>query len=364
MLFLLLLLGIDLQTNIHKTCYASGLPLNTDNKQLCNSMCKYLLTSRSDNTCKKYFSYFTKWEQFIVSKGQKSLPADPVHVALYITHLLDHGSSYHVVVSCKYAIKWFHDLCGFPDPTCNSFVINLVESAKRNCISKPVKKDPISVEILQQLCNSYLSSNDLLVIRDLAMILLGFAGFLRFDELSSLRCNDICFKHEGLCIRILKSKTDQYREGNDIIISRGESAACPVAMLQRYFSVAEISHASDHFLFKPVFRSGSTCKLLYKNKPLKYIRTRECVLGRLKPFCGLHSLRAGGATTAANAGVNDGCWKRHGRWKSETAKDGYVADSLQSRLSVTKALKLWCIFPYIFYFSVATCPANCYYDFV
>ena len=42
---------------------------------------------------------------------------------------------------------------------------------------------------------------------------------------------------------------------------------------------------------------------------------------------GLHSLRAGGASAAANAAVNDRCWKRHGRWKSETSKDGYAADS-------------------------------------
>ena len=55
---------------------------------------------------------------------------------------------------------------------------------------------------------------------------------------------------------------------------------------------------------------------------------------------GLHSLRAGGATTAANAGVPDRLFKRHGRWRSETAKDGYVKDSREVLLSVTKSLKL------------------------
>ena len=55
---------------------------------------------------------------------------------------------------------------------------------------------------------------------------------------------------------------------------------------------------------------------------------------------GLHSLRAGGASAAANAGVNDRCWKRHGRWKSETSKDGYAADSLERRLEVSKKLGL------------------------
>ena len=52
----------------------------------------------------------------------------------------------------------------------------------------------------------------------------------------------------------------------------------------------------------------------------------------------LHSLRSGGATAAANAGVPDRLFKRHGRWRSENAKDGYVKDSLTSRLSVTKGL--------------------------
>ena len=30
--------------------------------------------------------------------------------------------------------------------------------------------------------------------------------------------------------------------------------------------------------------------------------------------------------------------KHHGRWSSDSAKDGYVKDSLSSRLSVSKAL--------------------------
>lgn len=54
----------------------------------------------------------------------------------------------------------------------------------------------------------------------------------------------------------------------------------------------------------------------------------------------LHSLRSGGATAAANAGVNDRCWKRHGRWKGDNSKDRYVADSLDSRLSVSKLLSI------------------------
>jgi len=55
----------------------------------------------------------------------------------------------------------------------------------------------------------------------------------------------------------------------------------------------------------------------------------------------LHSLRAGEASAAANAKVPVHLFKRHGRWKSENAKDGYVKDSIESRLEVSKRLGLY-----------------------
>jgi len=53
-----------------------------------------------------------------------------------------------------------------------------------------------------------------------------------------------------------------------------------------------------------------------------------------------HSLRAGGATVAAVAGVPDRIFKCHGRRKLEKAKDGYVKDTLEKWLSVIKNLGL------------------------
>ena len=53
-------------------------------------------------------------------------------------------------------------------------------------------------------------------------------------------------------------------------------------------------------------------------------------LGYSTKVFGLHSLRSGGATAAANAGVNDRLFKRHGRWRSDKARDGYVKDNFRS----------------------------------
>ena len=55
---------------------------------------------------------------------------------------------------------------------------------------------------------------------------------------------------------------------------------------------------------------------------------------------GTHTpLRSGGAA-AANAGISDRLFKRHGRWSSDLAKGGYVKDFLFSRLSISQALCL------------------------
>ena len=54
----------------------------------------------------------------------------------------------------------------------------------------------------------------------------------------------------------------------------------------------------------------------------------------------LHSLRTGGATAAADLGINDRLFKKHGRWNSEKVKDGYVHESLDSLLLVSKHLGL------------------------
>lgn len=308
-------------------------------------MADFLVNSRSDNTSAKYFNYFKKWENFITVQGGTALPASPIHVALYLTDLIDKHYSYSVISSAMYSIKWAHSLKNCTDPTNNAFVMNLLESAKRSQSKHIVKKQPFTSESLISLCMKYSDSSDVIVVRDLCMIVLGFSAFLRYDEISNIHCNDVKIYDDYFSLYIRRSKTDQYRFGNEIVISKGNSAACPLAMLTRYIALTEQSLTSQFYLFRPCFRSKGVSRLVSKDKPLSYTRARECLVSRLKEVAGdlnlgLHSLRSGGATAAANAGVNDRCWKRHGRWKSEKSKDGYAADSLERRLEVSKMLGL------------------------
>ena len=54
----------------------------------------------------------------------------------------------------------------------------------------------------------------------------------------------------------------------------------------------------------------------------------------------LHSLGSRGSSAATNAGVNDRLFKSHGRWRSESAKDGYVDANIEALLTVSRMLSL------------------------
>ncbi|VDI18026.1 Hypothetical predicted protein [Mytilus galloprovincialis] len=262
-----------------------------------------------------------RWERFISLHGHVALPAQPVHVALYLTDLVNNGSTYHPVYNAIYGIKWAHEINSLKDPTTNTFVTSILEASKRVAPKKTNKKDPVTTDVLIELC------------------------FLRYDELSSLRFLDIDIQDSFLILHITKSKTDQYRQSNEVIIAKGSTIACPYNMLVKYTRLAGFSSHENKFLFRPIYRSGELCKLINKDKKLSYTAARECLLKRIRiirPGCniGLHSFRSGGATVAANADVSDRCLKKHGRWKSDSSKDGYIVDSIEKRLKISQVLGL------------------------
>ena len=182
-------------------------------------------------------------------------------------------------------------------------------------------------------------------IRLATVCLLSYAGFLQFSELVQLRPADIEIRADAAKLHIRHSKTDQLRKGNEVLLARTGSATCPVAMLERYMAAASIPRESELFLFRPISKT-KTGERLRPTGSLSYTRLSELFKQKLSQLgykaadFGLHSLCARGATAAANSGVPDRLFKRHGRWKSDSAKDGYVDDSVESHLSVSKNLGL------------------------
>ena len=116
-------------------------------------------------------------------------------------------------------------------------------------------------------------------------------------------------------------------------------------MLEKYLSLGGIKLSDSQLLYRGITKTRSGEKLR-SSGGFTYARMRELLRGKLVQLgyspdsFGIHSLRAGGATAAANAGVPDRVFKRHGRWKTDGAKDGYIEDSVGKRLEVSKQLGL------------------------
>ena len=193
---------------------------------LAERISSYLVSSRADKTNEKYRASFRKFQQFCAQKGYRSLPADPIHVTIFISNLLDQNCSFSVISSVYYAIKWVHGINDFVDPTENGFVKNMLEAAKR-LKSQPVKRnDVITSDMLVALCDQYTGNFALTDIRDLTMILMCYTGFLRFDETSKFKCNDVTFHDDHFILNIKSSKTDQFRSGNKVMVAKGHTSAC------------------------------------------------------------------------------------------------------------------------------------------
>ena len=88
---------------------------------------------------------------------------------------------------------------------------------------------------------------------------LGFAGFLRRDDLSQIKACDIEFHQGFIKIFLEKRKNDQFREGSWIYIAENETRYCPVGLLKRFIQVGE--HSLDSFLFRKICHTKAGFKL-------------------------------------------------------------------------------------------------------
>ena len=304
------------------------------------------MRSRADSTTTKYLYAFQRWKRWAEPRDEVTVfSVGEVHFALYLQHLGETTQSKSSVEEAVNSVGWIHQISGLPSISASPFVRATLAGLQRNLAKPKVRKEPVTADMLSALVGSLGVSPSLSDVRLAACSLLSFAAFLRYNEISKLRCCDVTFSTESMSVQIRSSKTDQYRQGDTVLVARTGSPTCPVAMLQQYFRLGEFSHSSTLSLFRGITRTKQG-ERLHASGSLSYTRMRELFLAKLKDLgvdsskFGFHSLRAGGASAAANAGVADRLFKRHGRWRSESAKDGYVKDSERALMSVSKSLNL------------------------
>ena len=214
-----------------------------------------ILSSRANSTVTKYLRAFRRWKTWAGSKGLEAVPAKPHLFALYLQHLGEETNSKASVEEACNAVSWLHTTAGLSSPSCHPFVKATLEGLQRSLAKPTIKKEPVTVNMLEAIVKDADKSGSLSDLRLATACLLAFSGFLRFNELICLRPCDFKILQEMMKIKILQSKTDQLRQGDELVIARTGNLTCPVAMLERYMDRTGMSLDDQRYLFRPIQRT-------------------------------------------------------------------------------------------------------------
>ena len=278
----------------------------TDIKALQEETLINLQSSKASNTVRAYKSDFSDFGVFCAQNGFKSLPSEPKVVSLYLTHLSTKDAKMSTLKRRLVSIGVIHKLKGHYLDTKHPAIIENIMGIKRRKGSFQKAKKPILINSLKKIINviDQQKKKEIKKLRDRSIILIGFSGGFRRNEIVSLDYDDLDFVPEGLKLSIRRSKTDQFGEGFTKALPYFDSSQyCPVVSLKKLLDLSKIRSG-------PVFRRFSKGSKLSENR-----LTDQTVALLIKEYLNLagidsknfsgHSLRSGFATSAAESGVEE-----------------------------------------------------------
>jgi len=300
-----------------------------------------MMADRAPATVKKYSGAFQRWCSWAAAHRLSSLPAEPVGVALYLLHLSSDAQSPSPIKAALQGIDWAHRHAGQTCPGVHHVTRQVADGLIR-ILSRPARKmQPLTLQQLDLLIGRY--GQPQCSLADLQMICLftlGYRGFFRWNDLSNLTIDDIHISEEYLSVFLAGRKNDQFREGHVIPIARSASASCALRWMQRF--LGEGNHAPHAPLFGKV---SITSRRSYIRGQMTYSCARERMKSMLSAVdidpsrLSLHSLRAGGVSAALRSpGVPVRLVQRHGGWRRLESLEGYVEETLDNLLCVSRHL--------------------------
>jgi site-specific recombinase XerD len=278
----------------------------TDLKALQEETLINLKNSKANNTVRAYKSDFNDFGLFCAQNGFKSLPSEPKIVSLYLTQLSTKNVKMSTIRRRLVSIGVIHKLKGHYLDTKHPLIVENLMGIKRRKGSIQKGKKPLLINNLKKIINVIDDKikKEIKRLRDRSIILIGFSGGFRRNEIVSLDYDDLDFVDEGLKINLKRSKNDQFGEG----LLKGlpyssNSYYCPVVSIKNWLNISKITSG-------PLFRRFSKGSNLTENR-----LTDQTVALLIKQYLDLagiesknysgHSLRSGFATSAAEAGAEE-----------------------------------------------------------
>ena len=278
----------------------------TDIKALQEETLLNLQSSKANNTVRAYKSDFSDFSLFCVQNGLKSLPTEPNIVSLYLTHLSTKEAKISTLKRRLVSIGVIHKLKGHYLDTKHPSIIENIMGIKRRKGSIQQSKKPILINYLKQIINviDEQDKKEIKKLRDRTIILIGFSGGFRRNEIVSLDCDDLDFVPEGLKINLRRSKTDQFGEGFTKALPYFDSSVyCPVVSLKKWLDVSKIASGA---LFRKFVKGSKLSEKRLTDQTVALLIKKYLTLAGInsKNYSG-HSLRSGFATSAAESGAEE-----------------------------------------------------------
>ena len=243
-------------------------------KGLADSLLGTVLKSRAPSTTNKYAYATERWRQWASQKEEiVEFPVKDYQFALYLQHIAVTVGSRTAVEEAVNAVSWLQQLSGQTSVAESPLIKATLAGLQRQLAKQTTKKEPVTVEMLQMMAESAGCTPTLAESRLLAMSFLAFAAFLRCDELVRLKCCNIKFHADRIVVMIESSKTDQFREGAEVVVARTGTKTCPIAVLEQYVTIADIDPSSTEKLFRAIVKSKNG-ERLRKGVGISYSRIR------------------------------------------------------------------------------------------
>jgi integrase len=228
-----------------------------------------------------------------------TLPATPAMIAAYIAF---HAEMLAVATITRRVatLSKAHQALGEENPCQAALVKATLRGLRRKHGTAQRQAKPLLKEELFAILDPM--GDSVKDVRDRALLLLGFAGGFRRSELVGLDVADIEPVRQGIIITLRHSKTDQEGAGRKIGIPHGRTQHCPVAAVAAWL---ERSNVTQGAVFCPVTRYDHLPPVRLSGDAVsEVIRERLAAIGINPEGYSGHSLRAGFATSAAQAGVS------------------------------------------------------------
>tara|TARA_B100000780_G_scaffold273460_1_gene237068 strand:- start:502 stop:1506 length:1005 start_codon:yes stop_codon:yes gene_type:complete len=280
--------------------------ISTNIKELQKETILNLEHSKAPNTVRAYRSDFSDFRLFCAKNGFKSIPSDPKVVSLYLTYLSTNEAKVSTLKRRLVSIGVIHKLKGYYLDTKHPSIVENLMGIKRRKGSYQKSKKAILINDLKVIINAIDTKNnkEIKKLRDRSIILIGFSGGFRRNEIVSLDYDDLDFVTEGLKINIRRSKTDQFGAGLVKALPYFDNTQyCPVVSLRNWINISKINSGA-------LFRRFSKGSKLSQNR-----LTDQTVALLIKEYLQLagidnknysgHSLRSGFATSAAESGAEE-----------------------------------------------------------